>query len=118
MISQSFYFLSPHLDFFFFQRNIYQYLSTTLDGKITTLDITKGSLQWSIPTEPGDLLSSLRQQQLYIQERPTDKVLDVNMPNLEENSVSDKSELLIRIPLPSKQYRTGEDARRKNRPKR
>ncbi|CRK97783.1 CLUMA_CG011162, isoform A [Clunio marinus] len=32
---------------------------TTLDGRISSLDLTKaGTLQWSVPTEPGDLLSS------------------------------------------------------------
>lgn len=31
---------------------------TTLDGRLTTLDLAKGSLEWSVPTEPGDLLSS------------------------------------------------------------
>lgn len=32
---------------------------TTLDGRLSTLDFTKdGALQWSVPTEPGDLLSS------------------------------------------------------------
>lgn len=32
---------------------------TTLDGRLSTLDLTKdGSIQWSIPTEPGELLSS------------------------------------------------------------
>lgn len=32
---------------------------TTLDGRLSTLDMLKGgSLKWSVPTEPGDLLSS------------------------------------------------------------
>lgn len=38
------------------------------------------------------------QQQLYIQERSFDKVIEVNMPNLEQNLVNDKSELL-KIPF-------------------
>lgn len=32
---------------------------TTLDGRLSTLDLLKGgSVKWSLPTEPGDLLSS------------------------------------------------------------
>lgn len=38
-----------------FHRSIFV---TTLDGKLTNIDLIKGSLQWSIPTEPGELLSS------------------------------------------------------------
>jgi outer membrane protein assembly factor BamB len=36
-------------------RNIFV---TTLDGTLSALDIEEGTLQWSISTEPGELLSS------------------------------------------------------------
>lgn len=31
---------------------------TTLDGRLSTIDLTEGLIQWSIRTEPGDLISS------------------------------------------------------------
>lgn len=53
---------SNHNNFLYLRQSMCPYFRllfvSTLDGRLSALDIANGTLQWSVPTNPGPMLSS------------------------------------------------------------